>query len=387
MAKLNKFTSVTLLEKFSVPNLIEFLSRFPAYLKARKVKLTEESFAYDKIIPLFAHVEEDTPKELLEAAFFIEQMATRSGRAKVVKEAKARKIILGYDTEDITVHDFILMTWLRYPDLLEAAKSRVVMKRQRTFCTCPPTRGEVHPFVRSEMGAVAALERGLADVLPGCDPGSVKVLEYDDERCDEVWFLVRRTDFLERVAVMGASGAPEAIFVRPLRYDVIVYDKAHGELRINADKSLHGEYRQEFGQFLFGRQDFFAKRDVYSLDVLFDDDPAFLDCSGIAGIDSIRWTGICCEFPGAYGIRRRDGSPDMVRSQRLKNEPFVPPGVVIRHAKFDVLFEGATSVRSVLVMAGDSANYSRESDSSALDYWLRQSGIMITLLQQVAHAA
>lgn len=387
MAKLNKFTSVTLLEKFSIPNLIEFLGRFPAYLKARKVKLTEESFAFDKIIPLFARVEEDTPKELLEAAFFIEQMATRSGRAKVVKEAKARKILLGYDTEEITVHDFILMTWLRYPDLLEAAKSRVVMKRQRTFCTCPPTRGEVHPFVRSEMGAVAALEKGLADVLPGCDPGSVKVLEYDDERCDEVWFLVRRTDFLERVAVMSASGAPEAIFVRPLRYDVIVYDKVHGELRINADKSLHGEYRQEFGQFLFGRQDFFAKRDVYSLDVLFDDDPAFLDCSSIAGIDSIRWTGICCEFPGAYGIRRRDGSPDMVRSQRLKNEPFVPPGVVIHHAKFDVLFEGATSVRSVLVMAGDSANYSRESDSSALDYWLRQSGIMITLLQQVAHAA
>jgi len=387
MAKLNKFTSIGVLQNFSVRYLIEFLHRFPAYLKARMIKLSEASFDYEHIIPLFAQVNSDTPSELLEAAFFIEQMATQSGRAKVVKEARKRKIILGYDTEDTSVHDFILMTWLRYPNLLEAAQSRVVMKRQRTFCTCPPTRGEVHPFVRSEMGALATLEKGLADILPGCNSGSVKVLEYDDENSNEVWFLVRRTDFLERVAVMGESGAPEVIFVRPLRYDVVVYDKLHGELRINSDKSLQCEYRQEFGQFLFGSHDFFAKRDVYSLNVLFDNDPAFLDCSGIAGLDSIRLTEICYEFPGAYGIKRLERSPDIVKSKRLKNKQFVPLGVVIRHAKFDVLFEGATSVRSVQVMAGDSANYSRESDSSALDEWLRSSGILLSLLRQVAHAA
>jgi len=387
MAKLTKFTSLGVLQNFSVPCLIEFLTRFKAYLKARKVKLSAETFEYEQVISLFTQVDSDTPQELLEAAFFIEEMATRSGRAKVIKEAKARKIILGYDSEDLSVHDFILITWLRHPDLLEAAKSRVLTWRKRSFCTCPPTRGEVHPLVRSEIGSVSALEQGLADVLPGCDSGSVKVIEYDDVESDELWWLIRRTDFLERVPVMGASGNPEVVFVRPLKYDVIVYDKLHGELRINTDKSLHGEYRQEFGQFLFGRQDYFAERDVYSLDVLFDNDPAFLDCSGIAGIDAIRWTEVGFAFPGSFGITRVDRSPDMVRSKRLKGKPFVPPGVAIRYAKFDVFFEGAKSPRSVQVMSGNIANYSREADSSALDYWLRHSGIMITLMQQVAHAA
>jgi hypothetical protein len=294
---------------------------------------------------------------------------------------------LGYDTEDISVHDFILLTWLRYPDLLEAAQSRVVMKRQRTFCTCPPTRGEVHPFDRSELGAITALEKGLADILPGCNSGSVKVLEYDDENSNEVWFLVRRTDFLERVAVMGESGAPEVIFVRPLRYDVVVYDKVHGELRINSDKSLQCEYRQEFGQFLFGRQDFFSKRDVYSLDVLFKNDSSFLDCTKIPGIEWIRLTEVSYVFPGSFGIKHIENSSDIVRSKWLKNQPLVPSGVTIRYAKFDVLFEGASSPRSVQIMAGDCANYSRDADMSALDMWLRISGILLSLVQQVAHAA
>ncbi|QHI70493.1 hypothetical protein [Tichowtungia aerotolerans] len=387
MAKLTKFTSLGVLQNFSVPVLIEFLNRFKAYLKARKIKLSAETFDYEEIISLFTQVHSDTPQELLEAAFFIEEMASQSGRDKVIKEANARNIILGYAPDAFSVHDFIMLTWLRHPGLLEAAKSRVQTWRKRSFCTCSPTLGEVHPLVRSEIGSIHDLEQGLADVLPGCDSGAVKVIEYEDKGTDEIWFLVRRTGFLERVPFMGDSGTPEVVFVRPLKYDVIVYDKAHGTLRINCHKSLRGEYRQEFGQFLFGKQEYFADRDVYSLNILFDNDPAFLDCSGIAGIDSIRWKEVGYVFPGSFGITRVEKSPDMAKSKKLRNKPFVPPGVVIRYAKFDVLFEGAKSPRSVQIMAGNVANYSRESDYSALDDWIRQSGIMINLVQQVAHAA
>lgn len=388
MAKLNKFTSVGVLAKFSPEYLVEFLGRYPDYLASRAVELSvpagDEAFDYEAIIPLFAQMRDDTPYELLEAAFFIEQMASRSGRDKVVQEARARNIRLDYPP-DLSVHDFILLTWLRHPALLEQAKSRLILKRQRAFALYPPLLGEVHPYSRSSMGTLPQLERRLAAVLPGSERGGVAVLEYDEG--DEAWFLIRRGDFVERQGVLNASGSPGTIFFRPLRYDVVIYSKIHGELRVNADKSLHVEYRQEFGDFLFGRHDFFAKRDVFTLDILLQNDPSFLDCSGLPGLSSIRLTEVCYEFPGTLGIRRVDQATDLVQSNRARNTPLVPVGATIRYAKFDVQFEGSSERRSARVTTGNVATYSRESDSTALENWFRQAEILLSLNRQVRRAA
>jgi hypothetical protein len=94
----------------------------------------------------------------------------------------------------------------------------------------------------------------------------VRVFAYPDD--NEVRFLVRHGEPFKREETMSGADVGSVCY-RPLKYDVVVYDRRVGELRINA--SLVGEkrfYRQQFGKHIFGDVDHFPGNAKYTLEPL-----------------------------------------------------------------------------------------------------------------------
>jgi hypothetical protein len=80
-----------------------------------------------------------------------------------------------------------------------------------------------------------------------------------DPQEDSVWFLVRHGDPMRREGSL-VSGQPSSVFCRPEKYDVLVYEPAIGEFRMNAcNRGEKDTFRKEFDRHLFKDEDFFDR--------------------------------------------------------------------------------------------------------------------------------
>jgi len=80
-----------------------------------------------------------------------------------------------------------------------------------------------------------------------------------------------------------------SVCYRPLRYDVLVYEPAVGELRINARSVRERDlYRTHFGHHVFGDPHFFPGDAKYSLDPLLRRGEPSLVCTDVAGLEWVR---------------------------------------------------------------------------------------------------
>ena len=170
------------------------------------------------------------------------------------------------------------------------------------------------------------------------------------------------------------DGESSISFVRPEKYDVVVYDTKRDELRINAasmgEKAL---YVLEFGRHLFGDKDYFESNGKYNLEPLRDLEEESLACDDIPGMEWLRLKEIHYYRGGSEKeIEVRKGT-DYFASLKKRNRK-IPPKVPILRAKFDVKFDNSKASRTVTVSTPNRAQYSRDEDSVAVELWLEKRG-------------
>ena len=132
----------------------------------------------------------------------------------------------------------------------------------------------------------ADLEAELADWFFHAKRGRhAKVWMY--RRPGEYWFLVRHGLASKRQEVVSATGADTLIF-RPGEYDVLVYNRKRGELRVHGCNPREVEIlRSLFGKHIFHDKDFFPGGARFTLAPLVDAGRNCLACSDIPGIEHI----------------------------------------------------------------------------------------------------
>jgi hypothetical protein len=355
--------------------LLQFLLPFEEFFSGRGVTLPADSndgLDYEALVSVVMTPDADTPPDLGNALYVIHEMATEEGMDQLLAEAQVFGIPLS-GNPDPTPAEVALQVWLHNREVLERKHAETFLTRPRSF-EYFQTNNEDRDLDEPSRDVLAALEHDLDDWFETKRRGrGCRVFAY--LKGGEVWFLVRHGDPFKREGSLK-EGKPSSVFYRPAKTDVVVYNPASGELRINArSRGEKDHYRSRFGLYLFSDDQFFPGKAKYTLEPLRQDGQAALVCSDIEGLEWVVlkeiqyfWGGPAHEVE----IRRAD---DVFAALEARGAS-IPDGVHLRSAKFEVKFIDSMRPRAVTVRPSNIAQYTRDPDSVHIDQWLTQRGFV-----------
>jgi hypothetical protein len=134
--RLRRFSCPETLRAIAPDRLAAFLRPFRDFLRGRGAPLPDPGGSsgpdYDRLVAAFMSPDRDTPKELLDALFFVDEMATREGMDTLLDAA--RELGLGLDARaDDSPADVAVAVWLKNPHFLERKHAEHLLDRPRAF--------------------------------------------------------------------------------------------------------------------------------------------------------------------------------------------------------------------------------------------------------------
>jgi len=371
---LRNFSQVSTLRAVDYPSLVALLQAHDedGYLAGRGVAVgaDEDEFDFDALRAVLVKPTIGFPDELADALYIISEMATTEGMDKALDAIEDKGLTIDVGDEP-SAADVAVKVWLQDQDLLESLHAERFLHRPQSFeYYCNPGEGPVVPPDTSE-AMLAPLRSTLDDFFDKRKRGRhTRVLPY--HRHDGVWFLVRHGQPMDRRGVIGPDGETEPSFVRPEKYDVVVFDPILNELRVNAGSvGEKRQYREQWGLHFFGSKDYFSEDGKYTLDPLGKGLDAVV-CSDFPTIEEVRLVEVHIWRGGTYKEMEIRKATDYLRA--LDEREWSLEDKKLRLAKFQVKFTNVASPRSLTVRPPNIARYTRNEDSIVLDTWLQRRG-------------
>ena len=258
---LRRFSCPETLKAIAPKRLLTFLKPYRRFFILRGVTLpqsaTDEDLGYEELARLFMMPDAKTPKDLIDALYFVDEMATTDGMDALIDEAKKRGLKLAGGSNHSPA-DIAVQIWLLDKDILERKHAEYFasefLAKVRSFESFQSERSQVPKYKRPTDKKLSEMAEDLDDWFEEKKRGrGCRVLVFEKE--DGIWFLVRHGEpFKREESIEGVKTS--SVCYRPLKYDVLVYSPQIGELRINArSKGEKKLYRSTFGKHLFGDED------------------------------------------------------------------------------------------------------------------------------------
>jgi len=328
---------------------------------------------YEALAAVLISPDDDTPQALVDALYMIHEMATEDGMQTLLEAIeqmpKDDRIAISHASEQ-TPADVAVQVWLKAPEILDRKHAEQVVGEKKSFeyflSDAPPT-GEFSLPTRAKL---QALEEEIGQWFASKKKGDIARV-FAHPKPDEVWFLVRHGDTFRREgAVKG--GQSSSVFYRPEKHDVLIYNPAIGELRINAgSKGEKDIYRRAFGTHLFsGENHFPSSNRKYTLDPLRTHGVDSLVCSDVKGIDAIQLTEITYYWGGAQNEMEVRRAGDIFAALKERDGKIQKARIV--GARFRVKFSDSKIPRSVSVRPPNVAKFTRDDDGKLVEEWLRK---------------
>lgn len=371
----HRFSSPSAFDAVRAPRLSAFLSPFSEFLAGRGLNLpASAATAVDTaaLVEIVMSPDADTPPDLIDALYYVHEMATPEGMDALLEAAEDRGIALE-GGDDQSPLDIAIQVWLIEPDVLREKHAEQYLVRPRSFEYYNTDR-RPPDFKLPTATILRALERDLDNWFEGKKRGrGARVFVYPKD--DGVWFLVRHGDPYRRESSVEGDETGSVSY-RPVKYDVLVYDPRSGELRMNAgsvgEKKL---YRAQFGKHLFGSEDFFPGDAKYTLDPLREDGAESLVCD-VDGIEWIKLREVQFFWGGQFGEIEIRKASDVFAAYAAR-ERELPARCRIFKAVFQVKFTDCKSPRSITIKTSNVAQYTRDHDSALIEQWLAKRGFTI----------
>lgn len=370
-----RFANPKALQSVSPEVLREFLAPHREFIKDKGFDLPDScaamsDFDYLMLTSILMTPSEHMPAALVDALYFIHEMATEGSVDKMIAAAEAAEIDL---PDESTPMDMAMRIWNADPVALERAHSERHIYRSRTF---EYYRAE-KPLPPGELSEerLLGMERELDSWFTAKKRGrNSKVFAYPGE--GEVWFLIRHGDTFKRESAVDGYKS-KSLFYRPEAFDVACYLPECGELRVHAkNKGERDLYRREFGRLIAGDSEFFPSLDKYTLLPLIESGESALLCRDIDGLEWIRLVEL--------QIRKRTtffdytvtySGADVFAVLRHRDEKLSAKDT-LRRAKFTVKFARGRKCRSVTLTPPNRVELSRDEDAELVEEWLRRRGFV-----------
>lgn len=371
-----RFAKPDVLRRISQKNLITFLSHYTDYLTRRGFSLEtddEGNLDLDRLSEILVNPTEDIDVDLVDALFFIAEIATVERFEELCDLAKENGIT---HDDECSAADLALAIWIKNPDALRRTHAEVLALRPKAFIhyrsdkTAPtllevPSAETLTRIERLMVGWFEANKRGsVAHIVPVADHAEGKM-----------YFLIRHGMPFKREGSIE-NGRSGTVFYRPEFHDVAIYDRLHNVIALhNASrgKKERGMYLGAMGELLFDDAEYFSDDQIFTLEPLRELGADALACADVSGIDEIRLVEIKVQYGGPKKYTKMFRSTDLFASFAETGDCFPSTGRLVS-AKFEITFSNANRPRTVLISLPSQANYERNEDAHTIELWMRLRG-------------
>lgn len=375
--KLRKFSHPDALRAISPARLVKFLRPYEGYFTARAVALPEDGdLDYEQLVGVLMNPDEDVPARMVEALYFVHEMADDNVLEGLLSAARTRHLELDLDDEP-TAADVAVAVWLAAPDLLQEMHAESYVARPKSFeyySGATRRRRSFPQYNKEKLAEIAArLDLWFVEHKRG-DGTKVFVFPHGEK----VFVLVRHGATMWREGSIK-KGERGVAYYRPEVHDVLVYDTAMDLLGLKAgtkgEKTL---YREVLGGMLFGDSNYFAERFELSLDPLRERGPEVLACEDVPGMNSATLVEIRRFLGGEAKERQINQATDLFKASGDRWQQRLGFGKLVG-ATFEVtLGDGhAERTRKVTISPPNFAKYDRDDDDAEIiEKWLRRRELM-----------
>jgi hypothetical protein len=372
--KLPRFTDAGILRSIEPKRLTTFLKRFSSYLEKKDFVFPKgDNFSdaqLQQLIGIFNVHDNQTPADMIEALFQVREVANDQGMEALLLVAVKNGIEL--PDEDFSAADLAMHIWLADPDLLRRANcERIVTQFQSFYCYMNRTF-EVPILEMPSGNLLRAIESRINHFNRNRSRGGgATVWMYDFGT--ELAFLIRCGGTLRREEVMEHEVCTNRIR-RPVGYDLVVYNRVSGELRIRAE--LVGErrfYGEQFGEVLFNDKFFFEYGEMFNLDVIYELEEDIQSPGSIAELREVILLEIQETLVGQRSLQITLRSDNLFEALREHNKNLSNQGR-ITFVKLRFLFLDGNGV-TVTIYSGNKIRFSQQLGLSSIYGWLIESGI------------
>ena len=378
--RFRRFTKVSVLKGIGRELLGRFFNRLNGQTNGKKLELPPASAGDDEFFQGVAQAlmsPEGLPDEVGDALYMVDELSNDEGHERL--HAVIQEAGLKLDGNGHTQAELALEVFLADPKILSEAHSEQKLVRLTSFdyygskepvdrtATFKPPAAEV-------LAAMAkALDEWFAEHNRGKQTARVDVHAIDGE----YYFIIRHGDTFIRTAKVEQQKT-EMLHYRPEKDDVVVYSPELDEIRVHASTKGERElYRKQFGQRLFGDEEYFSQRKAYSLEPLRADGADALDVEGAGGILE---QAILREYEVAFDngldevlIRRATDIFAAAERSPVKRSAVPLSGRLVR-AEFELRFAGHKKARKVQIRTPNTLKLGRHCDARVVQRWLARRG-------------
>lgn len=378
MANLNLFTHAGTFRRVRPEFLCKWLEPARGYLAGRGFTFPEVgsdgAIDYDRLAGIFMEPDAGMPRELMHSASLIHEMSSEPAMNDLLDVAGRFNISIDVGDAPDPI-DVAVQVWILKPDVLEQVHQMHQLDRPRGFVHYVTDQSPVPAFTEPTAQQTQDLEAALGEWFYNTKRGRhAKVWMY--KRPGEYWFLVRHGLASKRQEIVSAEGSDTLIF-RPGEYDVLVYNRSRGELRVHGCSQREVEVlRVLFGRHVFGDENFFPGGARFTLAPLVNDGRKCLACRDVAGIEDITLTEVQTYTGGRDWLRQTQQAWDLFTL--IEQERVVLPEVdwLVR-ASFLVRFSDSKKRRMIKILGSNKLSVVRDGDTELMEKWLDARGFII----------
>ncbi|MGN7611912.1 hypothetical protein ACQZV8_07475 [Magnetococcales bacterium HHB-1] len=373
-----RFAHPDCLRSIDSHRLCEFLTPFENYLSNQGFAFSGNDspiINYTNLSEVLMSPDESIPKEMVDALFYVHEMASMNGMEKLLEAVEKTGIQLDYDT-NTSPADIAVQVWLKNPELLELVYAKSQASRPRSFRYFYGRHAgrDLQSFSMPSSDQIHDLEHELDDWFEAHRRGrNCKIFIVDQD--EKVHIIIRHGMPFKREGSIK-NGKSSSVAFRPEKHDVLIYNRASDEIAIHT--STKGElqlYLTLIGKYMFGSAEHFPSEDKYTLSPLLSAGKASMVCSDVDGME---WA-VLRELSSYSG----EGS-DVIETRKAKDlfssisnlKTVTPLSKLICRAVFSIKLAQVKRPRAVTICPPNIALITRDEESSLIENWLSRRGFI-----------
>ena len=316
------------------------------------------------------------PADLIESLCAIDELSKPAMYDGLLGCAKRAKVRLD---GPVAGPDLALRVMLADPALVQELRVETASLRPKRIERYMAMTPEAPDPKRDIAKCIKKLEAALDDEFQKRQRGrGARLYHYDEPRGFRL--MVRRGDTLRSQPVIDDDAQTRRLLLRPELYDVVRYDRRHGDLLVNAKaKADVRAYCFLVGEHLFADRFLFdphlaPKR--YTLEPIREHGLAALTHADIAGIEGVRLVLLQLAHPKDGDAKVTLDANDVLASLSLLGG-HISPEAVLKRAIFKIRLAGEERERRVKITPPIGAVYERDDGGEAVESFIENRGFLL----------
>lgn len=383
-SNLRKFKNPEVLRKFSFQRLLEMVGRYKGYFDRMQFQIegaTEETFDYDRLAEILSNQMFVGEYEELFNGFALVGATSMECFNDILRTFISRSSYAGELTDTMSTADMALLVYLHDPEELSVLETDYVALKKKSFAM-RATRRDIRNLVITP-AQIRDFEEGMNLIFQSKNYGNTARVTLTENDSRELVLLVRHGDSYRRQGIVMNGRKSKTIGFQPESYNTLSINRDTGELRLGiptSPKWMEDAYCRQLGKSLFNDYDAFSAPRINDLDKIRELGRNILVYHGAAEVKSISLLSIKAFLSGDSGmcaILEADNG-DLFRDMERHHFKLSSMGRIIR-AKF--LVKIGRSERTIILDASNRSGYDYDDFGMVVDEWLRQVGVIHTLMQ------